>query len=210
MLVRLYQGQGMKRLASSTALATLMVLSYPAPSEAPVYDRSDWKHWVDVDTEGHPAWKKDCQDARQETLIEASEVVPSFKTDRRCMVVLGQWTDPYTGTVIEEASKVDIDHVVALRDAWDSGGAAWSADRKAQFANDPDNLLAVSASANRSKGSRGPSEWLPPKADYRCEYIRKWVGVMSKYDLAITPCEHDQIDYLIKICDSGGIPVLPQ
>jgi len=171
-------------------------------AELAVYDRSEWKHWVDED--------KDCQDARQEALIATTEVEPTYKTERRCKVVIGQWTDPYTGTVITEASKVDVDHVVALQDAHESGGFVWDRNSKSQFANDPANLLPVSASANRSKGSRGPDEWLPPLEGYRCEYIRKWVAIKATWDLASSDCEAARIEYMLKMCESGSVPPLPQ
>jgi hypothetical protein len=131
------------------------------------YDRGDWGGWYDAD--------KDCQDTRQEVLIAESETPVTFEDERECRVTSGRWTDPYTGNVFTNPSDLDIDHVVALKEAHDAGGWEWDRDRKRAYSNNldnPDQLIAVSASANRSKGSRGPEEWLPPKEDFRCPYLK--------------------------------------
>jgi hypothetical protein len=166
------------------------------------YDRREWKHWTDADG--------DCQDARQEILIAASTIDPIYKTERKCKVSAGQWTDPYTGMGIQIASQIDIDHVVALRNAHDSGAAEWDLNTKSQFANDPANLMLSSRYANRSKGSRGPNEWLPPLAAYRCAYIRKWVAIKIEWNLTTTKCEQNHVDHMLKMCAEGQIPPLPQ
>ena len=170
--------------------------------EYPDYDRSEWKHWKDLDG--------DCQDARQEALIAASEVAVTFKDDRKCKVEMGLWTDPYTGAVFTDPRNLDVDHIVALKDAFESGGFMWSTERKMEFANDPANLKPVSASANRSKGSRGPDEWLPPNPDHRCLYIEQWMGVKATYDLSMTSCERSMLEYMMRVCGAGEVPHLPQ
>ena len=83
------------------------------PSNLPTYDRNDWQHWTDADG--------DCQDARQEVLVAESRTRPSFRTDRRCHVTAGQWLAPYTETVVTDPGKLDIDHMVPLGNAHDSG-----------------------------------------------------------------------------------------
>lgn len=133
----------------------------------PDYSRADWGGWLDVDG--------DCQDTRQEVLIAESLVPVVFEDERQCRVSLGQWRDPYTDQVFTNPSDLDIDHVVALKEAYDAGGWEWDSERKKAYANNldnPDHLIAVSASANRSKGSRGPEAWLPPKESFRCEYLK--------------------------------------
>ena len=171
----------------------------------PEYDRKLWKHWVDAD--------KDCQDSRQEVLIRDSDVPVTFKTDKGCKVATGQWTCPYTGTVITDSSKVDVDHMVALKDAHLSGGWGWPKDQRQGFANDladPTHLLATSQYGNRSKGARGPDEWLPPLESARCDYIDQWVKVKEGYELGMGEGEYAIITYMMKICDDGAIPPLPQ
>ena len=103
--------------------------------------------------------------------------------------------------------------VVALKDAHDSGGGAWDAAAKQAFANDLDNpahLHAVDRSANRSKGSRGPDEWLPPNAEFRCTYVQEWVDIKSRYDLSMTEVESALSHYIQAVCDSGQTPPLTQ
>lgn len=183
----------------------------PAFAEAPIeepmpdYDRKLWKHWVDAD--------KDCQDTRQEVLIRDSEEPVTYKEERECKVATGKWTCPYTGTVITDPSKVDVDHMVALKDAHESGGWGWPKDQRQGFANDldgPVHLRATSQFGNRSKGAKGPDEWLPPLESYRCQYIMDWVGVKEGYELGMGEGEYAVITYMLHICEKGGVPPLPQ
>jgi len=147
------------------------------------YDRTEWKHWTDAD--------HDCQDTRQEVLVRQSEVPVTFKDLRQCSVASGRWTCPYTGQVFTDPSQLDIDHVVGLKEAYDTGGAEWDAARKEAFANDLDDpeLLAVSASANRSKGDRGPEEWMPPWPQGRCPYLKARIRVQLKWGLTVPEAE---------------------
>jgi len=173
--------------------------------EIEAYNRKDWKHWVDADG--------DCQDTRQEVLIQESEVDVTFTDSKHCRVATGQWTDAYTGEVFTDPSLLDVDHVIALRDAHDSGGYTWDPASRQAFANnldDPTHLRAVGASANRSKGSRGPDEWLPPLAEFRCQYVREWIGLKATWDLTMSTCEQERTDYILRVCDAGQIPPLPQ
>ena len=103
--------------------------------------------------------------------------------------------DPYTASAIRfergGASEVDIDHVVALGDAWQTGAQQWSFDRRVRFANDPLNLLAVDASANRQKGDSDAASWLPPNKAFRCAYVARQIAVKRRYRGWVTPAEHD-------------------
>lgn len=143
------------------------------------YVRADWKTWVDAD--------RDCQDTRQEVLIRQSEIPVTFKDSRQCSVAAGRWTCPYTGVVFTDPSQLDIDHAVGLKEAYYAGGAGWDAATKMAFANSLDDpeLAAVSASANRSKGDRGPSQWMPPAPQGRCPYLRNRVRVQLRWGLSI-------------------------
>ena len=168
----------------------------------PEYERKLWRHWSDLD--------KDCQDARQEVLIRDSEIPVTFTDERECRVATGRWTGPYTGVVVEDPSKVDVDHLVSLQDAHVSGGWAWEVDARKAFANNEGHLFATTQYGNRSKGKKGPDEWLPPLETYRCGYIERWVQVKEIYELTMTDGEAAVVGYMRKICEDGGVPPLPQ
>ena len=113
-------------------------------------------------------------------LIAESEVPVTFKTERNCKVLTGQWTCPYTGEVFTNPRKLDVDHMVPLGAAHAAGGHEWDPERRKAFANElavAHHLIAVKASANRSKGKRGPDTWLPDQRSYRCEYIEAWIDI---------------------------------
>ena len=158
----------------------LVLLLIPAHSfaECPAYDRKAWEHWTDED--------KDCQNARHEVLIEESLSTVGFKTLKGCRVISGSWNDPYSGSTITDATKLDIDHMVPLKEAHQSGAANWSRERKRAYANDlddPDTLIAVDRRLNRQKGAKDPAEWLPPNPAYQAEYVKAWVAVKLKWGL---------------------------
>jgi hypothetical protein len=171
-------------------------------STAPTYDydRRDWRHWVDEDG--------DCQDTRQEVLIASSSTEVVYADSRGCRVQSGTWVDPYTGVTYTDPSELDIDHLVALKEAHDSGGSYWPDSRKQAFANDFGNLIAVSASANRSKSNRDPLNWLPPNPESRCGFIAHWVEVKQAWALAMPQCK--EIQALLDRCAAGELPDLPQ
>ena len=129
------------------------------------YDRKAWKHWIDAD--------KDCQNTRHEVLLEESLGTVSFKTSKNCGVVSGSWLGAYSGDVFTDASQLDIDHLIPLKEAHISGGYAWDAYRKRDYANDlsnPLSLIAVDKGLNRQKGASDPADWLPPQQSYVEEY----------------------------------------
>lgn len=163
-----------------------------APAE---YDRREWRHWTDAD--------HDCQNTRQEVLIAESEVPVEFVDARHCKVKWGRWTCPYTGRTVTDPAELDIDHLVPLENACHSGGWRWSRGRKAEYANDlyePEHLVAVVASANRSKGSRGPDEWLPANVSFVCEYVREWRSVKARWGLSMSDAERRRSDDVLTAC----------
>ncbi len=159
-------------------------------SYSTLYDRDDWGSWIDADN--------DCQDTRAEILIRDSQQPVGFKSDRQCKVASGLWKLPYSGSVVTDPSQIDIDHVIPLRWAHGHGGDRWTLNQKRIFANDPENLLATYYSANRSKGAKGPDDWMPDIN--RCEYAKRWESVLSKYQLGVLPEEQSA---LISACQSG-------
>jgi hypothetical protein len=163
----------------------------------PDYDRDDWKHWADEDS--------DCQNTRHEVLIVESVEEVAFKTGNRCQVATGEWLDPYTGTTVTDATTLDVDHMVPLKNAHESGGWAWGKDGKAAYANEmvyADHLIAVTASANRQKGAKGPEGWKPVNLDYWCEYAVDWVQIKVDWELSVTKAEWVALQEMLKTCDS--------
>ena len=119
------------------------------------------------------------------------------------MVLAGTLRDPYSGDTIDfdrTASTVDIDHVVALSDSWQSGASGWDRETMREFANDPLNLLAVDAGLNRQKGDGDAATWLPPKKDYRCEYVALQIAVKHRYGLWVKPAEADAMRRVLNGC----------
>lgn len=148
-----------------------------------LYNREDWEHWTDADG--------DCEDTRAEILTRDSMIPRAFYSDRPCEVASGRWALPYIGGVTSDPGTLDIDHIVPLKWAHGHGGDRWPLARKREFANDPVNLLAVHAAANRSKGSKGPDDWMPLKD--RCGYAKRWEKVLKKYDLVVQPQERQAL-----------------
>jgi hypothetical protein len=131
-----------------------------------------------------------------------------------CTVMSGTLHDPYTAQTISfergavSSSKVQIDHVVALSDAWQKGAQQLTADTRFQFANDPLNLLAVDGKANNDKSDGDAATWLPPNKAYRCQYIARQVAVKQKYTLWITQAEHDAMSRILGTCPDQVLPVV--
>ncbi|HLT40678.1 MAG TPA: HNH endonuclease family protein [Enhygromyxa sp.] len=161
--------------------------------------------WIDAD--------QDCQSTRIEVLTAQATGDIEFEDERRCNVVRGRWRCPYTGEVFHDPHELDIDHLVPLKNAWDSGASAWTEERWRQFANEleqGEHLVAVSAKANRSKGARGPDEWLPPLAESRCAYMRDWAAIKARWELGASEAEAAAIESARALCEAGQIPRLPQ
>jgi hypothetical protein len=127
-----------------------------------------------------------------------------------CIVVSGRLADPYTSTTIHyirgSGAGVDIDHVVALSDAWQKGAQRWPARERVAFANDPLNLLAVDASANRQKGDGDTATWLPANKAFRCTYVARQVSVKLKYTVSVTRAESDAMHRVLATCPSMRLP----
>lgn len=130
--------------------------------------------WLDTDG--------DCRDARQEALA-AQATAPVRFDSAGCRVIAGRWISPFTGNAIHDHSAIDIDHVVPLKWAWDRGASQWTQHKRERFANDPVNLISVEASLNRSKGAKGPLEWLPPSG--QCQYALRFLRVLKIYELSL-------------------------
>lgn len=160
------------------------------------YDRDRFRHWVDADG--------DCRDTRDEVL--AAE---SLTAVTGCDVRTGRWRSAYDGVTTTASTDFDIDHVVALAEAWDSGARRWNARTRQRFANDlrdGRSLIAVSASSNRSKSDRDPADWLPARGT--CRYVRQWVAVKTRWRLTVDRPERRVLRGLAGECRNVEVSVL--
>lgn len=187
-----------KKESVITVIETLPVKGRAAKTG---YDRSSFSHWRDPDRNG-------C-DARNDILRRDLVNIEVKAGTNGCKLLAGILQDPYSGKNIEfifGASLIDIDHVVALSNAWQTGAFQLSEEMRLQFANDPLNLLAVSASLNRQKGDGDAATWLPPTNSYRCKYVARQIAVKKKYGLWLTKPEKARILLLLNKCPKEEIP----
>ncbi len=158
--------------------------------------------WSDVDRNG-------C-DTRNDILQrDLLEIV--FSEDQ-CVILRGILIDPFSGERINfergrvSSLAVQIDHVVSLSNAWQTGAFRWVSEKRRQFANDPLNLLAVKGSLNAQKGDGDAATWLPPLKSYRCEYVARQIAVKSKYQLRVTPPEKSAMEGILASCPNQKLP----
>ncbi|AOT59299.1 hypothetical protein A4G23_02136 [Streptomyces rubrolavendulae] len=185
-----------------TALAAVETLTVKGRAPRTGYEREKFgRAWADTDGNG-------CG-TREDILVRDATGVRRKDGDR-CKVASGVIAaDPYTGKRIafrRGDGKVDVDHVVALSDAWQKGAHRWDAGKRLRFANDPLNLLAVDASANRRKGDGDTATWLPPSREYRCRYVARQVAVKKKYGVWVTSAERDAMRRVLTGCPSEPLP----
>ena len=137
----------------------------------------------------------------------------TWRADANCLVATGTLKDPYTGKVIrfvrgvKTSMAVQIDHVVALSNAWKTGAASASATTRYNIANDPLNLLAVDGPTNGSKSDSDASQWLPPNRAYHCAYVSRQVAVKVKYKLWVTTAEKTAMTKVLRTCPTFKLPV---
>jgi len=179
-----------------------MLQSIPVKGRAPKtgYDREGQfgPAWFDADANG-------C-DTRNDLLRRDLD---GLESEDGCTVLSGTLTDPFSSDIINfqrgetTSILVQIDHVVALSNAWQTGAAQLDEDTRLEFANDPLNLIAVSGRLNAQKGDGDAATWLPPNRDFWCEYVARQVGVKAHYDLWVTPAEFERMDSILADCDSA-------
>lgn len=154
------------------------------------YSRSRFPHWIS---------QGDGCDTRKQVLIHDGQDV---SVGPSCRIISGTWRSFYDGLTLTSQSKLDIDHVVPLANAWRSGAKRWSDDRRRDFANDLEDsqLIAVSASSNRSKGDQGPDTWKPPRRAAWCSYSRWWVQVKRHWHLTVLRLERRELRRMVATC----------
>ncbi|EIK74638.1 HNH endonuclease family protein [Gardnerella vaginalis] len=185
----------------AAALLNKLKVSKSHPSG---YNRSVFGYrTTDVDKNG-------C-DVREDVLARDLKQV-RFKYSGSCKVASGLLHDPYTGLNInfvrgrKTSALVQIDHVVALENAWQSGAWKWSHAKRLKFGNDMLNLLAVQGAANQEKGSASAAYWLPSNKSFRCDYVARQIAVKYKYDLSVTNAEKRSMASILHGCSAQKLP----
>ena len=165
-------------LLTITAIFLTLAVAEVNAQNNPAYQRSAFPHWQ----------VRSCRAANHHALARWATVPVEWRTVRECRIAdnTGEWYGPYGGDTFTHYRQLDVDHVVALSYAWNAGAWMWTRDERREFANDPQNLIPVSSRLNRQKGARGPTEWLPPREEYQCEYTLRFVYVMLKYELSVS------------------------
>ena len=166
------------------------------------YVRALFEHWRDIDGDG-------C-DAREQVLKRDSVTLPQVDP-YKCKVIAGDWVSPYDGAQWSDPTDIDIDHVVALKEAWDSGAWAWSAATRNAYANDTTDrrtLLAVTDNVNQQKSDRDPSNWVPPLKSYVCTYLGNWISVKARWNLSMDQSEWGRIKNLLN-SSCAGLVIAP-
>jgi len=166
------------------------------------YDRSLFPHWSDLDGNG-------CT-TRQDMLFASVRGFPQVDLFDSCVIVEGDWYSVYDGVLhAGQPGDLDVDHVVALAEAWDSGAWAWSEGTRRRFANDPDNLLVVTASSNRSKSDQDLGEWRPARRDAWCLTADITARIKARYGLSVDPAEARALRDMLAECDRSGTVTVP-
>jgi hypothetical protein len=157
------------------------------------YVRDYFKAWIDADRNG-------CNTRAEVLTTESTEPIATKST---CTVTTGKWYSPYDDVWLTAASKVDIDHMVPLSEAWQSGAYRWDAETRIRFGNDlgyPASLIAVSATSNRSKGDQDPAKWMPVNSTYACAYVQTWVAVKWRWSLTVDSAERIALTNTLATC----------
>ena len=185
--------------APKSAIAVLDSLVVKGRAPKTGYDRDQFgQRWADVNRNG-------C-DTRNDILQRDLKNIVFKVGTRDCVVASGELLDPYSGKVIDfvrgnvTSMEVQIDHVVALSNAWQTGAFKLTLATRTQFANDPLNLLAVDGRLNSQKGDGDAATWLPPLKSFRCKYVARQISVKAKYGLWVTPPEKVAMGVILSKC----------
>ncbi|NVN00104.1 HNH endonuclease family protein [Arthrobacter sp. SDTb3-6] len=198
-------GRPVLRLGPATALAVLDTLPVKGRAAKTTYKRSEFgEAWLDADANG-------C-DTRNDILRRDLHKA-AFESGSQCVVASGTLAEPYTGRTVDfrrgaaTSAAVQIDHVVALGNAWETGAQQLTPVQRQSLANDPLNLLAADGEANQEKSDGDAATWLPPDKSFRCRYVARLVSVKAAYRLWVTPAEKAAMVRVLGACP--GLPSLP-
>lgn len=176
-------------VSASTARSYLTQLTV-ATENRTGYSRDLFPHWITI--------SGTCNTRETVLKRDGSNVV----TDSSCASTSGSWYSPYDGATWTAASDLDIDHLVPLAEAWDSGASGWTTAQRQAFANDltRPQLIAVTDNVNQAKGDQDPATWMPSVSSYRCTYVRAWVQVKYYYDLSVDSAEKTALTNYLANC----------
>jgi Protein of unknown function (DUF1524) len=188
--------------AAGSAIAALAAVPVKGRAPKTGYTRAQFgPAWADTDHDG-------CDQRNQVLARDLTGVVKRG----RCVVLSGSLHDPYTDTTVAftrgpvTSERVQIDHVVALSNAWQTGAQALDAASREMIATDPANLVAVAGGVNQSKGDGDAATWLPPAKAFRCAYVARQVAVKTRYTLWVTAAERDAIAQVLAACPDQKLP----
>ncbi|WP_104087880.1 HNH endonuclease family protein [Arthrobacter sp. GMC3] len=191
-------GKPVVHVGPATALAVLETIPVKGKAPRNKYERSAFgEAWLDADSNA-------C-DTRND-ILRRDLTQTTYATGSLCLVATGTLQDPYTGRAIdfrrgaETSAAVQIDHVVALGNAWQSGAQALTPVQRQSLANDPLNLLAVDGPANQEKSDGDAATWLPPNKVFRCQYVARQISVKAAYRLWVTPAEKAAMQRVLGQC----------
>lgn len=177
-------------MSAAAARAYLATVTPRAEGSSSGYSRDLFPHWSTV--------SGSCN--TRETVLKRDGV--NVVTDSSCAAVSGSWFSEYDGATWTAASDLDIDHVVALSEAWRSGASSWTTAKRQQFANDltRPQLIAVTDNVNQAKGDLDPANWMPSRTSYRCTYARMWVNVKQYWGLSMDSAEKNALVNTLNGC----------
>ncbi|MFH8571414.1 HNH endonuclease family protein [Streptomyces sp. NPDC017993] len=176
--------------SAATARTYLAEIKEQAEGPQDGYSRDKFPHWID---QGNSCNTREVVLKRDGTDVQQ---------DGSCAAVSGKWVSAYDDATWTQASDLDIDHVIPLSEAWKSGAAQWTTERRQELANDltHSQLIAVTDNVNQGKGDQDPAEWLPPKTSYHCEYARMWVWVKHVYGMTADAPEKATLKKILDAC----------
>ena len=191
------------RAATVSASLRTLVSNLPvAPEVRTGYDRDLFPHWIDADSDG-------CN-TRYEVLIAEATTAPTVGSG--CSLSGGRWHSYFDDVSWTAPADLDIDHLVPLAEAWDSGARSWPTSRRQAFANDlgdARSLAAVTDDVNQAKGDKDPAEWMPSASDATCRYVGEWVADKTRWRLSVDSAEKARLASLAAGCPSVTITVTP-
>jgi hypothetical protein len=182
---------------SASSLLSELVVSNEAFGSS--YKRSSFRHWIDADSNG-------C-DTRRDVLAAESTKPTNCRT-----LSGGLWVSAFDNAKTTKASGFDVDHMVPLKEAWESGAHSWDSATRTSFANDlayEHSLIAVSAKSNRSKSDRDPNNWMPPASSFHCQYVGRWIAVKYRWSLSVDAAEKSFLESKVASCGSAADVVAP-
>ncbi|MCX0243646.1 HNH endonuclease family protein [Streptomyces drozdowiczii] len=177
-------------VSASTARTYLSELTVKAEGSSSGYSRDKFPHWIT---------QSGACDTREVVLKRDGTNVTQNSS---CSATGGSWYSEYDGATWTAASDLDIDHMVPLAEAWRSGASSWTNAQRQAYANDltRPQLIAVTDNVNQSKGDKDPASWMPPRAAYKCTYVRAWIHVKHYYNLSVDSAEKSALQSALSGC----------